>query len=595
MVAKIIFSAAALTAGPSASETVRSASVNGGDGTIEARIHVLEVKASHRGHDLGGLLFVEAMNALRRRYTDRTIRCCLDAEEDDKRFGRLTGFYSRLGCCVKPNAKVQYLHNNDGETYRKVPMVISLSPTNVPVYLSIAASDLSSNCKFSPVSLHIEDGSDVAFWDHSSASDGERRNRKLKWILIDDGSGHFQFRTTCGYRLFASSCGEVRIGQGNNSDPLVFRFSSASDSPDCNVVSDSDESDYDLGHKEHDCKSLASMVPPGEMWLVQTTCSTRLFLSTDPCTRSLFLSPRPTPWRVNPKEKGLTCLAKQSQRRVQHRNSWRYQNVANVTAWRCKYWSFNLCTMSLKHCLDLASSIPLDPFSEDVSSPRFISLRTFCYYTAEQFRCDGLPDYICLIALIHQLGRCVRLLEKRGGIGADESSKDEDDKDDYDWTVACRSRIVGCSTPVGASLAGLRDEFRTLCHDEEDPLFSTELGIYEQGCGLCNVLMQWTGPEYMYWMLRHNGAMLPELALHVIRYFPLSGWHRRGEYSDLTNTLDNSFRDTVSDFDERCRISRRECECEGVSEISDSECERLWQSFYSPIAAKYGCHIDMSW
>lgn len=605
VVAKIVFSATAV-----ATATAASASKNGGDVTVEARIHVLEVKQSHRGHDFGGLLFVEAMQALRGRYAGRTIKCHLDAEEDDNRYGRLIRFYSRLGCCVKPDSKIQYL-NNDRETYRKVPMVIVLRPTQVPMRYPIAVCGLSSNCNFLPVNFHSEDGSDIAFWDHSSAPDAERRNQKLKWILIDDGNGQFHFRTTCGNYLFASSCGEVSIGQGNYGDPLVLRFSSASDSPDCNIVSDSDESDSSA--QEYEVSSLSSMVALDEMWLVQTTCTTtgttttgaaesrcrypeqRLFLSTDPCTRSLFLSPRPTAWKIDLKDRHLTCLANQSQCRVQHRNGWRYQTVPNVNAWRCKYLSFNLCTMSLKDALDLASSIPLVPFSADnTSSSRFISLRTFCYYAAEHFRKGGYPDWLCFVALVNELGRCVRVVEKREGIKGVESKTD--DKDNFDWTAVCRSRIVGCSTLTRASLGGLHDEFSTLCPDEKDPLYSTELGMYEQGCGLSNVLMQWTGPEYIYWMLRHNGAMLPELALQIIRYFPLSGWHRRGEYSDLTNTLDESFRDTVSDFDEGRRSIRRECECEeGISEISDAECDRLWQSYYFNIAAKYSCDSDLSW
>ena len=107
--------------------------------------------------------------------------------------------------------------------------------------------------------------------------------------------------------------------------------------------------------------------------------------------------------------------------------------------------------------------------------------------------------------------------------------------------------------------------------------------------------MQWTGPEYIYFLLRHNGAMLPELALQIIRYFSLSDWHRRGEYSNLTNTSDESIRDIVSDFDEVRRIARRECVRENVSELSGSDCDRLWESYYFPIAAKYGCDSDLSW
>ena len=408
VVAKIIFSVAT--------------ELSGSDEAVQARIHVLEVKPLHRGCDLGGLLVAEAMQALRRRFPGRTIQCFLDAEEEDDRHGKLIGFYHRLGFGVKPNARIQYLNNtgNDGENYRKIPMVVVSGPTQVFMPDPFAAFDFTLNCNFLPVHLQSKDGSDISF---SSASDAERRNRKWNWILIDGGNGLFHFRTTCGYHLFASSCGEVRVAKDNTGDPLVFRFSSASSCPDCDLLYDSNESDYDLGHVGHEGSSLSSMVPPDEMWLMQTTSTgrhhpdQRLFLSTDPCTRSLFLSQRPTPWRVNPKDRSLTCFANISQNRVQCRNSWRHQNVANVNAWRCKYLSFNLCTMSLKNALDLASSIPLCSSSDNDSSSESICLRSFCFYVAEQFRCNGHPDWLCLVALVHELGRCVRVVEKREGIG----------------------------------------------------------------------------------------------------------------------------------------------------------------------------------
>ena len=580
VVAKIVFSSSDPAAVASA-----AASVGGSEEIeVEARIHVLEIKEGHRGHGLGELLFLEAMQALRRRYSGRTIRCQLDAEEDITRHNRLVNFYERLGCSVKPNAKVQYLNNMhiDGDTYRKVPMVIVLRPTTTSVPVS-----LSFNCSFLPINrLLCEDGFDIALSD--------RRNRKLQWILIvvdGIGSGHFQFRTTCGRHLCATSSGEVCVGE-HGQDQIFFTFQKASgnsNNPDFRAVSDSEESDSD----GEDCKrwSLNTLASSHEqLWTIQAL-GTRLFLTTDPCTKSLFLSSNPTAyWLASKKDWILTCLAKQSPRRIQRRNTWRYQTVANVNTWRHEFLNFELCGMSIQGALDLASSIPLYPVSGDNSSSKSISVRTFCYCMAEHFRRDGCPDWLMFVALVHELGRCVRLLEKRRMV--DEIKNDEHD---YDWTVACPSRIVGCSRPPQASPT--HDEFRTLCPDEGDPLYTTELGIYEERCGLSTVLMQWSGPEYTYWMLRHNGTMLPELALQIIRYFPLSDWHRRGKYSALSNASDEMNRSIVSEFDDTRRIVRRKLQdaSTGTPDLSDSECERLWQSFYCHTVAKYGCGGDLSW
>ena len=178
VVAKIIFSVAT--------------ELSGSDEAVQARIHVLEVKPLHRGCDLGGLLVAEAMQALHRRFPGRTIQCFLDAEEEDDRHGKLIGFYHRLGFGVKPNARIQYLNNtgNDGENYRKIPMVVVSGPTQVFMPDPFAAFDLTLNCNFLPVHLQSKDRSDISF---SSASDGERRNRKWNWILIDGGNGLFSF------------------------------------------------------------------------------------------------------------------------------------------------------------------------------------------------------------------------------------------------------------------------------------------------------------------------------------------------------------------------------------------------------------------
>jgi inositol oxygenase len=34
--------------------------------------------------------------------------------------------------------------------------------------------------------------------------------------------------------------------------------------------------------------------------------------------------------------------------------------------------------------------------------------------------------------------------------------------------------------------------------DQEDPRYNTKLGMYEEGCGLENLLMTWSHDEYMY-------------------------------------------------------------------------------------------------
>ena len=51
--------------------------------------------------------------------------------------------------------------------------------------------------------------------------------------------------------------------------------------------------------------------------------------------------------------------------------------------------------------------------------------------------------------------------------------------------------------------------------DSNHPEYSTELGIYEEGCGLDKVTMSWGHDEYLYHVVKDY---LPEPALYMIRY-----------------------------------------------------------------------------
>lgn len=54
--------------------------------------------------------------------------------------------------------------------------------------------------------------------------------------------------------------------------------------------------------------------------------------------------------------------------------------------------------------------------------------------------------------------------------------------------------------------------------DRRRRAYNTHLGLYEEGCGLSNLLMSWTGPEYLSIVLRLNEAQLPAEALFLLRF-----------------------------------------------------------------------------
>ena len=64
------------------------------------------------------------------------------------------------------------------------------------------------------------------------------------------------------------------------------------------------------------------------------------------------------------------------------------------------------------------------------------------------------------------------------------------------------------------------------------PSIRRDSGIYEEGCGLDNVLMSWGHDEYLYHVVKEY---LPDEALYIIRYHSFYPGHREGEYDYLMN------------------------------------------------------------
>jgi hypothetical protein len=119
--------------------------------------------------------------------------------------------------------------------------------------------------------------------------------------------------------------------------------------------------------------------------------------------------------------------------------------------------------------------------------------------------------------------------------------------EDYNWTIASSSQIVGCKAPDGA----IYSEFWGLNSDEKDRRYNIPRGMYQGRCGLEKAILTWTGPEYMYHMLNHNGVDVPEEGLAILRLFSLRDWHTKREYGILANEDDEEdVQPFVADFDE---------------------------------------------
>jgi inositol oxygenase len=149
--------------------------------------------------------------------------------------------------------------------------------------------------------------------------------------------------------------------------------------------------------------------------------------------------------------------------------------------------------------------------------------------------------------------------------------------------------VVGCKAPVGAVFS----EFRCLNADEKDASYNSPKGMYAARCGLENVTMAWTGPEYMYHMLQHNHVEIPEEGLSMLRLFSLREWHSKGDYGILANEYDEDIQPFVADFDDLRRDT-----CKSLSDgidMNDEECEILWTTHYSHIVSKYAADGLLKW
>mmetsp|Transcript_22827 Transcript_22827/g.43048 ORF Transcript_22827/g.43048 Transcript_22827/m.43048 type:complete len:738 (-) Transcript_22827:300-2513(-) len=621
-IAKIIYSSELPEGGESFHQTLPSPQQGNSKlesqlATAQAKIHVLDVKSQYRGRDLGGLLFSEAITSLKSKYCNDDdedvsqeggyeykeytgpvksngcskqvydVKCVLDAEEDATRYGKLVSFYEHLGCRVRSSKRVQYVNNNDSETYRKVPMQIDLHPPNanslsnqerVRLRRRKFSHLVSSKGSFLPVKLVGSLGK-LSVRCHAS-----QEIMKSDWLVTETPEG-IQFYTTHGHLLLAGPGGSVSVLSPADQD-----IEDDSDLDiDTNVlnrstrfvpclISDADDTEGDDRSQNESSKSL---------WVLRTCHGT--FLTADSLRQTLSCTRLPSFWQASGANLSLVCTSDTPPRRHHYRKCWKFQTYDYVRTKRLNFLNFSLGRATLIEALGWIHAFPAHPFhswssdgsisgSTPDSAP---SLRTLCFLMAETAREEGLPDWVQLVALFHELGEAVKIL--------DPSNTGQMADSIYDWTISSRSRVVGCKIPQCATFG----EFRHLNMDEEDSRYNSDTGVYQANCGLENVFLMWSGCEYMYYLLKHNRTSLPEEVFAMIRFFLLGDWYEHGEYSSLVNADDEDMLPFLQEFDALRRSVR--VKCLGCGNLTDDQCSYLWDNHYVHIAEKYKCTHVFSW
>jgi len=202
--------------------------------------------------------------------------------------------------------------------------------------------------------------------------------------------------------------------------------------------------------------------------------------------------------------------------RVNHLN----QTFDFVTAKKADYLRFNRKQMTVWEAAEYLNTL-IDDSDPDTD----LSQLQHLLQTSEAIRRDGHPRWFILAGFIHDLGKILCLFGEP------------------QWAV------VGDTFPVGCRFSEkiVFSEFFKDNPDSTNPRFTSDLGVYERGCGLRNIHMSWGHDEYIYNIAK---GKLPEEALYMLRFHSFYPWHRENEYAYLVDKHDQAMLPWVLKFNE---------------------------------------------
>jgi inositol oxygenase len=242
------------------------------------------------------------------------------------------------------------------------------------------------------------------------------------------------------------------------------------------------------------------------------------------------------------------------------------QTVQFVESMRAEYSKFQKAKMTLWQALERLDQV-VDDSDPDTDNPQIYH----AFQTAEALR-KKYPDieWLPLIGLIHDLGK-ILVLPEFGGLPQ--------------WAT------VGDNYPVGCAHSEkiVKHEFFQYNPDTANTTYNTLYGIYEPNCGLNNVLMSWGHDEYMYMVCKHNGALIPQMGLNLIRFHSFYPWHKEKAYEHLMSE---------SDFETR-KWAKRFSQCDLYSKAhekhSPEEVEKILKPYYQSLIEKYFPSTILEW
>jgi inositol oxygenase len=234
------------------------------------------------------------------------------------------------------------------------------------------------------------------------------------------------------------------------------------------------------------------------------------------------------------------------------------QSYEFVEKQRAKYLNLNHAEMTVWEVIEWLDTL-VDESDPDTDLPN--SFHDF--QTAERIRQDH-PDkeWYQLVGLLHDLGK---ILAK---FGEEQFS------------------VVGDTFPVGCKFSDsiVFSEYLKENPDYSHPIYSTENGIYEAGCGLDKLTMCFGHDEYMYHVLQGNNCKIPEEGLYMIRYHSFYPWHRCNAYSHFETEKDREMKKWVLDFNKYDLYSKSDT----VPDV------KTLKPYYQKLVEKY-CPGKLKW
>ncbi len=189
-----------------------------------------------------------------------------------------------------------------------------------------------------------------------------------------------------------------------------------------------------------------------------------------------------------------------------YRENHQNQTLEFVLRKKAEYFPLHRQTMNIWEALTLLDTL-IDESDPDLHLPQSYH----CYQTAEAIKRDGHPRWMIAMGFIHDLGKILTAFGEP------------------QWAV------VGDTFPVGCAFAkeNVFPEFFEQNRDRSDPVYSTKLGIYEEGCGFDALHFSFSHDEYLYQVVKNY---LPEEACYIIRYH---SFYSRGGYRHFMSEKDH--------------------------------------------------------